>query len=178
MTAWNIYSSILIEERKQPKLPNQLAIHLEQVLELHKEGGNWLYYDEEFRRQVAIGKATWGQIHAQALNRSFVRGSSHKALERQSSFQASDLSEQDIPIGFCRAFNLSGICHRFKCNWQHKCCNCLGSNHGVINCSQPLSLPFRRAPGSSFKRPGFANTKHNKTSNGRSGPGAEFGKGK
>ena len=90
----------------------------------------------------------------------------------------SDLSEQDIPIGFCRAFNLSGICHRFKCNWQHKCCNCLGSNHGVINCSQSLSLPFRRAPGSSFKRPGFANTKHNKTSNGRSGPGAEFGKGK
>ena len=171
VSAWNIYTTILIQARGDIKLQSQMAIHLEQVTELHRENARWQYYDEEFRRQIALGAASWGQIHAQALNKSYVRGGLKPVAARQSTKQHADLVESDIPNGYCRDFNLSPACAKVKCYWRHICANCAKSSHGAKDCFQPISLPFRRAPGSNKS----GKVKHNKSSNGHSEPGAGNG---
>ena len=50
MTAWKKFTAIICT--KKPELVSQLPHHLEIILDMTREGGNWQYYDVEFRRLV------------------------------------------------------------------------------------------------------------------------------
>ena len=182
VAAWNIFSTIFLTARGDLELHGKLAIHLDQVLELHREGGHWRYYDEEFRRQVALGKAKWGQIHAQALNKSYAKGANVRQKDAGNVFHRAERSPHKefrashVPNGYCRYYNVSGVCDKDNCPYQHRCCNCRKDSHAAINCRQPISLPFRSVPAPSHSKSNSVG--NNKLSNGRGGAGANGGGGK
>ena len=152
VSAWNIFSTILISHKGEVEYHAKMAVHFEQVLDLYKEGGKWQYYDETFRRQVATGSVAWGQVHAQAQIKAFARPSTSSAPSNRVNTKR-HFSRRDIPVGFCRDFNDHG-CRKNACTYQHVCCNCLKKGHGAFSCFAQISLPFRSPPASSKPRHG------------------------
>ena len=46
-----------------PELGPLLSHHLQLILEMSREKGNWQYYDSEFRKLVEKVEAQWGSTH-------------------------------------------------------------------------------------------------------------------
>lgn len=149
--AWNKFTAIVCT--KIPELGSMLPHHLELILEMSKEGGNWYYYDIEFRKLIEKGEAKWGSTHLELYLRAKLQvRSSNNNLQNV----ARSTSSQRWPNGACFSFH-RGIGCKFgdKCRYQHKCFNC-GFNHSFSACKKPVSLPYRFTKSSNnFKSQGL-----------------------
>ncbi|CAC5404404.1 unnamed protein product [Mytilus coruscus] len=61
LSAWNKFMAIICT--KNPELGSVIPHHMEIILEMSREGGNYQYYDIEFRKLLERGEAQWGCTH-------------------------------------------------------------------------------------------------------------------
>ncbi|CAC5404254.1 unnamed protein product [Mytilus coruscus] len=61
LSAWNKFTAIICT--KNPELGSVIPHHIESILEMSREGGNWQYYDIQFRKLLERGEAQWGCTH-------------------------------------------------------------------------------------------------------------------
>lgn len=133
LTAWNKFTAIICT--KTPDLGSQLPHHLDIILEMSRDGGNWQYYDTEFRKLIEKGEAQWGNTHLELFMRAKLQGRSNHTSTKNNNTR--------WPIGVCFTFHRGMSCkYGNSCRYQHKCFNC-GFNHPFSSCKKPVSLPFK-----------------------------------
>lgn len=135
LMAWNKFTAIFCT--KNPELGSDFPHHLDIVLEMSREGGNWQFYDSEFRKLVEKGEAQWGNTHLELFLKAKLQGK-----QTQYNF-SSKTNNARWPWGVCFPFH-RGLGCKFgdNCRFQHRCFNC-GFHHAFSNCKKPVSTPFK-----------------------------------
>lgn len=162
--AFNRYTAIM--SIQFPNCSIGMNQHMETVLTIAEQNGNWEFYDVEFRQMIMRGEAEWGSTNLELYLFALMRNTSKNQVVSTSSLQ--------IPKGACHKYHTTGFCSRgVHCQFQHKCTGCL-DNHPRYRCPSPgnkqivlpkFVRPFR--PGAS-KEEGFkpnTNTKTNTIAN-------------
>ncbi|VDH94786.1 Hypothetical predicted protein [Mytilus galloprovincialis] len=72
LSAWNKFTSIICT--KTPELGSVIPHHMEIIMEMSREGGNWQFYDIEFRKLIERGEAQWGSTHLELYLRAKLQG--------------------------------------------------------------------------------------------------------
>lgn len=151
---WNKFSAILTE--KSPSLSPLLSHHMEVVMRIHSKGGNWAYYDKEFRALVSRGEAQWGATHLELfMNALIVENNEKGATGKGTQDNTSRQGKLAVPQGACYRYHRTGFCPTGRgCRYQHKCFNkgCMG-DHPTSRCRLPLRKPYTvtRGQGQSFR---------------------------
>ena len=156
MSAFNSFIAVYTE--KQPSAAADLLKYVEVVQDIASKGGNWRYYDEQFRylRQSSPTDAPWGQVHWELWFNSL--HNFHGLSGKQSSQpKAARKSQQYFPKGTCWAFHAGKPCQ--GCSFEHVCYKC-GKAHPASQCrssnantsqarftGQGAKLPFLKPPG-------------------------------
>lgn len=139
---------------KYPMEAPALMKYGEVVRDLAARGGDWRFYDTQFRflRQNNPAGMPWGTTHWELWIRAqhFNNSRPPKPQAARNSFQ-STLAGPLVPKGFCRKFHRGFDCQ--GCNFKHQCHKC-GAVHPSIRCtfrsSRPLSKP---SPSAAKSRP-------------------------
>lgn len=107
--------------------------HMETVISIAEQNGDWNFYDVEFRHMISKGEARWGSTNLELyLN----------ALMMKNVSKNTNASNFQIPKGACVKFHTTGVCARDKhCQYQHKCTGCL-NNHPRFRCTNPAGRPL------------------------------------
>ncbi|CAG2214795.1 unnamed protein product [Mytilus edulis] len=135
LSAWNKFTAIICT--KNPKLGSVIPHHMEIILEMSREGGNWQMYDIEFRKLIERGEAQWGCTHLELYMRAKLQGNLKTGNDNNKS------GNTRWPVGVCFSFH-KGLGCKFndKCKFQHRCFNC-GFNHSFSACKKPVRLPYK-----------------------------------
>ncbi|CAG2199154.1 unnamed protein product [Mytilus edulis] len=72
LSTWNKFTAIICT--KNPELGSVIPHHMEIILEMSREGGNWQLYDIEFRKLLERGEAQWGCTHLELYLRAKLQG--------------------------------------------------------------------------------------------------------
>ena len=105
----------------------------------HTWGGDWHYYDEQFRylRQSNPQKYPWGVVHWELWHRAvtFRAKSGYFATDKPNSrFRG----KQPMVRGVCFTFNAGRPCA--GCRYDHKCSKC-GGRHAATSCQSASNIP-------------------------------------
>ena len=126
--------------RRHPALSEALIAHQQQVKKIAYAGGDWLAYDESFRRGVADGSINWGQMNPGLTmdavlfsNRQPFLGQRGASTSRQQAQNKGQFSTSQVPAGYCFAFHRSNSCGKVGCSWKHTCPHCQGE-HSILKC--------------------------------------------
>lgn len=135
LSAWNKFTAIICT--KNPELGSVIPHHMEIILEMSREGGNWQFYDIEFRKLLERGEAQWGCTHLELYLRAKLQGNVKSGNDNNKS------GNTRWPVGVCFSFH-KGLGCKFgdKCKFQHRCFNC-GFNHSFSTCKKPVRLPYK-----------------------------------
>jgi hypothetical protein len=77
LMAWNKFTaSICINKPELGPLPPH---HLQLILEMSREKGNWQHYDSEYRKLVEKGEAQWGSTHLELYLRARLKNLSSES---------------------------------------------------------------------------------------------------
>ena len=141
--AFLIYMTVY--SRKYPASVPSLTTYMHNIKMLHHKGGDFLYYDEEFRfmrqRNPNIGWYIDSNLWLECRD---VRGSAGKQNNRRSgnnySFRAQSTNNNKTthPFGYCYKYHTQGRCANYaKCNYKHTCYtqNCNGK-HPIFQCNK------------------------------------------
>ena len=123
------FHAILI--RVRPHLSEALIAHQQHVGKIAGVGGDWLTYDETYRRGVSEGAIKWGRMMWRGS-----RGEPPRGGGPDGGFV------QGPPPGYCFAYHRRGFCSLASCSWKHTCPQC-GARHPSKACQ--TSFPGRRA---------------------------------
>lgn len=124
MSAFQTYVAIYAE--RIPGDTPALMKYGSVVRELALSGGNWRFYDENFRMLRQSQGATWDKIHSEL----WLRAQSFRA--RQTNPQKKVKPEGPyIPHGYCWKFHRGNFCR--GCSFKHQCFQC-GQSHPVTKC--------------------------------------------
>ncbi|CAC5417387.1 unnamed protein product [Mytilus coruscus] len=136
LSAWNKFTAIICT--KNPVLGSVIPQHMESILEMSREGGNWQYYDIEFRKLLERGEAQWGCTHLELYLRAKLQVNLKSGNDK-----TNKSGNTRWPIGVCFSFH-KGLGCKFgeKCKFQHRCFNC-GFNHSFSTCKKPVRLPYK-----------------------------------
>jgi hypothetical protein len=136
LSAWNQLSSIIFI--KGVELAAMLPHHMENILEMHREGGDWTYYHRQFRKLIEKGEAQWGSTHLELYLRAKLKVNQGQTANRS--------SNPKWPLGVCFSYH-KGLGCRFndQCKFQHRCFNC-GFDHPFSYCKKSISKPFKHTP--------------------------------
>ncbi|CAG2229024.1 unnamed protein product [Mytilus edulis] len=134
LSAWNKFISIICT--KTPELGSVIPHHMELIMEMSREGGNWQFYDIEFRKLIERGEAM-GSTHLELYLRAKLQGKVITGNDNNKS------GNTRWPSGVCFSFH-KGLGCKFgdKCKFQHRCFNC-GFNHSFSTCRKPVQLPYK-----------------------------------
>ncbi|CAC5368883.1 unnamed protein product [Mytilus coruscus] len=72
LSAWNKFTAIICTNN--PELGSVIPHHMEIILEMSREGGNWQFYYIEFRKLLERGEAQWGCSHVELYLRAKLQG--------------------------------------------------------------------------------------------------------
>ena len=122
-------------------------------MKLAQKRGNWLFYDQEFRKYIERGEASWGSTHLELYLQAMITDASNRPSSPVSyTFPRGQFSgnkpEHKIPSGACYAYHSMGFCRKgAKCTYQHKCYKngCYG-NHSAARCGRPMQPPYNIMP--------------------------------
>ena len=137
---------LTVYSRKYPNSVPNLTTYMSNVKMLHQKGGDFIFYDEEFRfmrqRNPSIGWSIDSNLWLECRD---VRGNSGKNQGRRynNSFRApsSNNNRSAHPTGFCYKYHSQGRCPNYaQCNYKHLCyspgCN---AKHPIFQC--PKRIP-------------------------------------
>ena len=121
---------------KYPMEAPALMKYGEVVRDLAARGGDWRFYDTQFRnlRQTNPSEMPWGSTHwelwirAQNFNNSRFQSKSQPIRNNFTNAVAGPF----VPRGFCRKFHRGTECQ--GCNFPHKCFKC-GVVHPAVRCN-------------------------------------------
>ncbi|CAC5399657.1 unnamed protein product [Mytilus coruscus] len=135
LSAWNKLTAIICT--KNPELRSVIPHHMEIILEMSREGGNWQFFDIEFRKLLERGEAQWGCTHLELYLRAKLQRNVKSGNDNNKS------GNTRWPVGVCFPFH-KGLGCKFgdKCKFQHRCFNC-GFNHSFSTCKKPVRLPYK-----------------------------------
>jgi hypothetical protein len=120
---------------KFPQEAPDLMKYSEVVRSLAARGGNWRFYDTQFRslRQTRAHEMPWGTTHFELWIRA--QSFAHIAPARSNIAQPSGRTSQlgpFVPIGSCRTFHKGVKCT--GCSYKHTCFKC-GAAHSAKSCN-------------------------------------------
>ena len=133
LTAFNIFVSVYTERFNQaaPKLMK----YCETVRDISAKGGDWRYYDEQFRflRESDPNLFPWDHIHWELWFQTMIsaRNISQKAVANSDRDKPPNRVPQQFPKGTCWAFHGGKTCS--GCKFEHVCFKC-GSRHPASQC--------------------------------------------
>lgn len=126
---------------KYPMEAPALMKYGEVVRDLAARGGDWRFYDTQFRhlRQTNASEMPWGSTHWELWIRAqnFSNSRSHKIQPTFNNLTPS-AAVFFVPRGFCRKFHRGTACQ--GCNFKHQCFKC-GIVHPAIRCNFRPSRP-------------------------------------
>ena len=135
---------LTVYSRKFPEEVPQMTTYLHQMKTLSNKGGDYLYYDEEFRYLRAKSNIGWDIIPDLWLECRDVRSNRNKSQRNNNSnFRDKNYnfhpnySKQVHPAGYCYRYHNTGQCSNPSCTFKHFCYN-NGCNikHPVFTCSK------------------------------------------
>lgn len=135
-----------------------LVKHSQNVRELYSLGGDWQYYDQQFRLMRRSTPIPWEQgcptLWSKALARKTIpkyQSGFNKAQQRKT-FSPTRATKFNVPKGFCFTFSNGKKCIKAKnCSFQHKCFKCK-QPHPAVYCNKSTTQ------GSPPTVPAIANT--------------------
>ena len=125
--AFSIFASVLRQSNKSNSdLPEDLAIYMDLVRSIQKDGGDWYHYDMSFRKsRQADVSISWRQVdqvlYSRALMKKLGGASVASSSFRNQSFRR-----------FCFKFNEGKPCPT-NCKYPHICSTCFKS-HSKLQC--------------------------------------------
>lgn len=129
--AFCIFASVLRKANPHPTLAEDLAIYMDLIRQVHRDGGDWYFYDTNFRQaRQNDDTLSWGTVdqvlHTRALNKHKQNSSTiTKPFPKQASRKT------------CFRFNGGRACDG-TCGYLHACYTCKG-NHPNSQCTKPGS---------------------------------------
>ena len=115
-----------------------LLHYQETVRDLAREGGDWRYYDENFRKYRQGGQVPWDTHCAELWNKAMSRarntGRKNDGGHGGSFFsKKNEAGNNSFPRGFCWLYHRTGSCKATSCPFQHNCFKC-GATHPIQQC--------------------------------------------
>ena len=158
---------LTVYTRKYPEEIASLTTYMHHIKQLSLKGGDYLYYDEEFRFLRQRGRLTWEINHDLWIECRDTRSSNfnkpNKNKFNQQSFRSfpppvGGSFKATHPAGFCFRFHTFGKCTNTRCAFKHLCyiANC-GNRHPVYLCQKGQPKGEKRNNTSSSS-PGGGNT--------------------
>jgi hypothetical protein len=141
-SAFNTFIAIYC--KAHPSSIQDLMQYVETVRGLATEGGDWSYYDQNFRfaKEKYVHAYPWSVINWELRMKARERGKPFEGSSKKASDQGSQpfrKGGRSPPLGFCRKFHKGEHCP-FPCKYDHKCYLCKsGSVHPAANCKTSLS---------------------------------------
>ena len=143
--------------RRHPTMSEALIAHQQQVKKIAQAGGDWLTYDETFRRGVADGSISWGQMNPGltmdavlfANRRPFLSQQGQAGFKQKWDGKSSKANSA-IPNGYCFAYHRHNTCEKTGCSWNHKCPGC-HRDHSFQQCKG--SSKTSKNPGDKKRNP-------------------------
>ena len=140
--AYDIFQLIYIETHpsKSTKelliLTRELLTYRKHIIDILKQGGDWLQYDKHFRSEMVNRGDSWSTIRFDLL---MTYNFNNKQKVSQNS--RGHTTKQKM-TNTCYDYNARGkICARFACPYSHSCAICL-LKHPRYMC--PTNAPYRR----------------------------------
>ncbi|CAH3107526.1 unnamed protein product [Porites lobata] len=133
------HSFVAVYCEKFPRETPNLMQFCETVRDIATRGGDWNYYDEQFRylRQGNPQTYPWGVVHWELWHRAvtFRAKSGYFATDKANSgFRG----KQSMVRGVCFTFNAGRPCA--GCRYDHKCSKC-GGRHAATSCQSASNIP-------------------------------------
>ena len=133
LTAFNTFVAVYSERFTQAA--PQLMKYCETVRDISAKGGDWRFYDEQFRflRQSDPNLFPWDQIHWELWFQTMLpsRNNAHKSISNPDRDKPPHRFRQQFPKGTCWAFHGGKTCSGSK--FEHICFKC-GSRHPASQC--------------------------------------------
>lgn len=131
-SAFAIFKCIVL--KKTPTIFNELEKYGETVKRIAAEGGDWSWYDMQFRKQKQVNpNLSWSTTHPEFFLWSFRPQRFQKP--GQATFPPSrqgDSSSLFVPQGFCFKYHKWGNCS--GCRFKHECFKCKVGVHPSYKC--------------------------------------------
>ena len=124
---------------KFPQEAPSLMKYGEVVRDLAARGGNWRFYDTQFRslRQSNVPGMPWGTTHWELWIRAQNMKPNTQARPNSSPASTVQLGPF-VPLGYCRKYHKGFKCA--GCNYKHQCFKC-GATHCAKSCNFRPSRP-------------------------------------
>ena len=147
VTAFIVYIAIMAPSGETT---SGLMKYMDFVRKIAKRGGDWKFYDEEFRNTRVNSELAWSQPDQELWQEAQLRGKPQFGKDKKG---ASYFTSQNtygqlsgrVPQGFCFRFhNGSSHCTSPNCSFNHSCFKCHKGKHPALKCrSQPQSRQFK-----------------------------------
>ena len=109
--------------KNHPEEAQGLLNHMEQVLMVAEDGGDWRYYDQEFRQQMS-GLYKFDESRMDLYGRAM-----NKPKTKNSNFRAPTKFENQVPRGYCINYHVATKrCTANPCIYSHQCYRCRESH--------------------------------------------------
>ncbi|XP_064632926.1 uncharacterized protein LOC135491161 [Lineus longissimus] len=159
-SAFAIFQSIYLD--KFPAVSKQLLSYEASVKDLMVRGGDWMFYDEGFHRNMGVNPRQWDEPLWELWVRAIHQKRNNPAQINQQPFRQGKkgllgASTRKFPAGTCWRYNGGRPCP--GCNFPHKCSDC-GGTHLATRCagqtrstSNPTCQPQLQSSPTSSGRP-------------------------
>ena len=124
--AFAIY--VAIYTSRFPNASASLMQYFANIKHLHRVKGNWISYDQSFRRHRAISGSPWDKLNSDLWMKNLSPPVSNLNLSKHRTNQPFPKKRGSIPLGFCFAYN-KGLHHPVpfeSCRYKHQCSKCSG----------------------------------------------------
>ena len=128
-----------IYTERHPRAAPAMFKYVKTVRDMATRGGNWSFYDTQFRKQKARFNWQWDfihwELHFNAMTKPVTKFP-FISTERNVSQNNRNLQPFHIPRGFCWGYHKTGKCaNPAPCHFKHACFRC-GAKHAARWCTQ------------------------------------------
>ncbi len=129
--------------QSHPGEVQHLLIHLENVLQLAADRGDWTYYDRQFRLQKAAGGYSYGKTRIETYAKALTRQQNQASGNFRPATGTSTKTPTSIPRPYCFDYHTAGKrCSNYPCRFLHRCFKC-HADHPAAYCKvQPQPQPI------------------------------------
>ena len=154
LSAFARYSCVYLFQK--PLEGPALFHYQETIRDLAREGGDWRYYDENFRKYRQGGLIGWDVHCAELWSKAVSKGKSGvgqagTVTSQGKAPQHKRMAEKQpgsFPKGMCWQYHRSGSCQIPNCRFQHSCFHCQGL-HPIFLCKSEGSSQYKQVQGGS-----------------------------
>jgi hypothetical protein len=129
--AFAIFASVIRKANPtHPTIAEDLAIYMDLIRQIQKDGGDWFFYDVQFRQAMQNDDTlSWSMVDQVLYTRALNKAKSPLSPQTSKPFH------RPAPRKTCHKFNGGRECNGF-CGYAHVCYGCRG-NHPITQCPNP-----------------------------------------